>query len=53
MLITCRACRHFAQGHGAPQALGLCQSTPWDSFQGQWPDKQHPCTCFAAKDQPK
>ena len=51
-LVRCRDCLHFRQGHGSPQALGRCQAEPWDTFPGQWPDKEHPCTAFASRPAP-
>ena len=53
ILVTCRHCRNFAQGHGSLQAIGLCGSIPWDGYRGQWPDRQHPCANFAAQDSPR
>ena len=49
-LVTCRACRYFRQGRGSREAFGLCKGKPWDHFQGQWPDKRHPCGHFMPAD---
>ena len=42
----CIDCEHFRQASGSDMAFGRCLSDPWDSFEGQWPFKGHPCKAF-------
>jgi hypothetical protein len=55
-VIRCARCAHFAyfenrSGHNSPQALGKCESEPWDGNTGQWAMFPHHCPSFIKLDQ--